>query len=260
MSRDFFDPLVDELLSEVAESFFEARRKLDAKIEIFRSYVKRLTQKQRLIQERAAILNFLLLNQSRAEAFYRMLDVDPEPFITEKKFDKETLAALLPFGLRVRTRYVKLTLDAYQRLQQACQDYVYGRRHAGDADAQRSEEVSYKLVIEMLKILNQEINKINCSLSPSCSLQFAKKFHPDTLQKEKITGTGTQSYDAIEKQLQYAPIDLADLDIAEYPLLPNLQGVAHKIERFCKSAYSENVEAVKDLIKDLQGRKQSGKT
>jgi hypothetical protein len=153
-----------------------------------------------------------------------------------------------------------MVLDAYNRLQIACDDYLFGSHRTDDPNGSGRTDVYYGLIVSMLEILNQEIEKINCSLSPGCTLQFAKKFHPETLQKERITGTGTQSYAAIEKKLLFAPIDLDALNIPKYPPLPHLQGVAQKIERFCKLLYAENIDAVKNLIKGLQRRDPAQKT
>jgi hypothetical protein len=265
MTRDFFDPLVDEMLSEVAESFFEARRNLDRKIDLFYSYVGQLARRQERVSKRAAFLNHLLMNDADIENFYRMLGVDPTLFMRAGKIDPDAGLLCKPSGLGARRKFTQTVLDAYHQLQTACDQYLFGQRRAprpngpGGTDADYGDAY-YGLILRMLEILNQEIDKINCCLSPSCSLQFAKKFQTDTLQKERITGTGAQSYDDIDRKLRYTPIDPADLDLVQYPPLPGLQEVSRKIERFCKSFYAANVDAVKELVKDLQCRAQDRKT
>jgi hypothetical protein len=153
-----------------------------------------------------------------------------------------------------------MVLDAYERLQVASHDYLFGTQRSHVEIVSGGTDVYYGLIVSMLEILNQDIDKINCSMSPSCTLQFAKSFHPDTMQKERIVGTGFQDGAALDQKLLYAPIDLDALNIPKYPPLANLRGVVHKIERFCKLLYAENIDAVKNLTKDQQFRKQTPKT
>jgi hypothetical protein len=73
---DFIDPLVEEILTDVAGSFFENRRLLDEKIDLFHSYVQALHFKETEVRNAAALLNYLLLRGDQAPAFYEMLRVE----------------------------------------------------------------------------------------------------------------------------------------------------------------------------------------
>ena len=60
LNDDFIDPLVEEILTDVAGSFFETRRQLDEKIDLFHSYAQALRRKETEVRDPAAHSSFIL--------------------------------------------------------------------------------------------------------------------------------------------------------------------------------------------------------
>ncbi|MFZ0613556.1 MAG: hypothetical protein WAM73_15060 [Desulfobacterales bacterium] len=254
ISDDFSDPLVEEILTDVAGSFFEKRRQLDDKIDLFHSYVKDLQLKETSVRSAAAFLNHLLLKGRQAPAFYKMLGVADAFFTAAGTRSTPAALAYMPFAIGARARFVKLVANAYAALQKSCTAYLHGRSSPEPAAEPKPADVYYDLVLEMHRLVNSEINRINVSISPSCTLQFAKRLNPQMTQKEKITGGGIADVGSLDEKLCYSAIELDSLSLEKYPELPEAGTVKPALERFCKNLYGMHAEETKAIVADLKAR------
>lgn len=257
ISDDFSDPLVEEILTDVAGTFFEKRRQLDDKIDLFYSYVKDLQRKETDVRSAAAFLNHLLLRGRQAPAFYKTLGVEDALFTAAGTEPAPAALAGMPFAFGIRARFVKLVVNAYTVLQKSCGAYLHG--HGGpDPTAQPAPvDVYYDLVLEMHRLVNAEICRVNDSVSPSCTLQFAKRLNPQAAQKEKITGGGA-AVRSLDEKLCYRTIELDALSLKKYPELPETGSVLPALERFCKALYKTHGKDIKAIVTDLHARLAKG--
>jgi hypothetical protein len=166
----------------------------------------------------------------------------------------------MPFAIGFCTRFVKLVCNAYDALQKSCAVYLHGRSKADMTAIPDPTKAYYYLVLEMHRLVNQEINRINASISPSCALQFAKKFNPQVVQKEQITGGGTSDARSLDDKLCYTTIDLEALSLKKYPELPEIGAVLPEIKRFCETLCRNHGRKIKEVVADLKSRLSSCKT
>jgi hypothetical protein len=117
-----------------------------------------------------------------------------------------------------------------------------------------STHVYYDLVLEMHRLVNQEIKRVNASISPSCALQFAKRLNPQKVQKEQVTGGGASDAQSLDDKLCYTPIDLRTLSLAKYPELPEIGTVLPEIKRFCETLCKSDGGRIKEDMADLKSR------
>ena len=249
------EPLIGEILDEVAGSFFEARRTIEAKIDQFHAFVESLHKMADEVQSRAALLNLLLIDDRQAKAFYRMLGLDGEAFLAAKIADPHNVLSGIPFGISFCSRYTQLVFTVYSNLQGACAIYLNGQPQSIKTPSQPDQEfIYYHLIVKMLQLVNHEIKRINDSISPSCTLQFAKEFNPDLMTKERVTGSGITDPQALDAKLCYRQIDLNTLGLIEFPLLPKLDEVRSSIKRFCKDLCNRYPAELKEIIEFIRHR------
>jgi hypothetical protein len=260
LNDDFINPLVEEILTDVAGSFFETRRQLDEKIDLFQSYVQALHRKEAEVRNSAALLNHLLLQGHQAAAFYETLHVEGSLFTEAGAVIPQNVQLCKPFAIGFCTRFVKLVCNAYGALQKSCAVYLHGRSKADMTANPDPTKTYYYLVLEMHRLVNQEITRVNASISPSCALQFAKKLNPQMVQKEQITGGGASDVRSLDDKLCYATIDLETLSLKKFPELPEIGAVLPEVKRFCETLCRTHGRNIKEVMSDLKSRLSTCKT
>ncbi|MFZ0242046.1 MAG: hypothetical protein WAL90_10405 [Desulfobacterales bacterium] len=251
ISDDFSDPLVEEILTDVAGTFFEKRRQLDDKIDLFYSYAKELQLKETSVDSAAAFLNHLLLQGRQAPAFYKMLGVEESFFTAAGTRSMPAAPACMPFAIGARARFVKLVVSVYAALQHSCAAYLHGRSSPEPTAEPQPTAAYYDLVVEMHRLVNAEISRVNDSVSPSCTLQFAKRLNPQATQKERITGGGA-AVQSLDEKLCYRAIELDSLSLKKYPELPEAGTVLPALERFCNTLYKMHGQEIKAIVAEMK--------
>jgi len=264
-SDDFVDPLVEEILGDAADKFFNERRSLEYQLELFEAYLKELKIKKRSVERRAATLNALLLDEVTATEFYERLGIENGSRLAGIGSAKSDLPVLhIPFAFTAGGRYQKLVLEVYGHLQQICREYLHGRSDGASGGSGRNSEgivAYYGLVKTMAEILNREIKRVNCNMTPSCTLQFAKGLASDLGDKQKITGAAGSEYSSLDEKMRYSALDLKSDGIEAYPEIPPREEVAGAIRNFCRKLYRRRSEEVERTLaklsqssKDFSGR------
>jgi len=249
---DFVNPLVEEILGDAADKFFNKRRTLEYQLELFNSYVEALKVRKQMLERRAATLNRLLLDRNTAEDFYRHLGVDDGSMLASIDASKADLASMkVPFAFSQGGRYRKLVADAYEKLQQRCREYLHGPGEQAAGRGHRKEEpisAYYSLVKSMAEILNREIADVNCNMTPSCTLQFAKNLSSDLGDKQRITGSSGSEYADLDAKMRYPHLDLHDLGIQAYPEIPPREKVDGAMRSFCRKLTRTRSHDVEQLL------------
>jgi len=249
-TKNFGDSLVEEVLTDVAESFFGARKELDDLSDLFMAYVDRLQEAARHVEVLAGRLNHLLARDEVRREFYRMLEVEqPGPYL-HSPFKPEDRRISVPFALTERGRYIKLVVQRYADLQRLSETYTRGPAEADDGTGE--PPVYYNLVRSMCELINEKVCNVRDGMSPACVLQYAKKFYVQHAQQAKVTGATAGTYAHMDSKFECQPIDFDQLDLVQFPELPKTDHVKADIVAFCKRHYSAIQADVPDLLAHLR--------
>ena len=212
--------LAEEFLTDVAGSFFDARLRLEAMIETFEASAERLRREADKVAGAAAALWRALLEEDSATALFHRLGIDASPFARAAR--KATLSGpvVVPKLWGRRRRYARTVEDAYQRLAREVRRYQEG---PPETERGATAAVYYNLVLEMARIVNQQVLAVNSLMSPSTALQYVKQFNPSQLERERITGGGCQGLAGdLDTCLAFQPVSPEAMGLPVYPLLPPL--------------------------------------
>lgn len=255
LHKNFSDSMAEEVLTDMADTFFGARKELENTIKAFQSLVETLRKKETEVDAGAGFLNHLLLYGKAGSDFYTSIKVDTPSILLESKIPDQMLLPKVPFALTSKGKFIKLVLRAYDALQEACDEYINGKYYKDPEEKVKRVTVHYKQIKIMCKIINEEIQKINRNLNPACVLEYAKGLDYETREKERITGGTLDGYTcSIQEKLEYKPIDFDSLHLKKYPKLPKKDTVISEIKSFCRNLYNKNKADIDKLISDLEKR------
>ena len=125
--KNFSNSLVEEILVDVADTFFATRRHLEEMMDMLQSFVKTLREKEAEVASRAGFLHYLLLHGREAGDFYKSIKVDSVAIVSESNFSNKAIPEKIPFAFTTRGKFIKLVLWAYDVLQKACDEYINGK-------------------------------------------------------------------------------------------------------------------------------------
>jgi hypothetical protein len=204
-------------------------------------------------------LNYLLLEEKAAPDFYKRINADAADLLLAGKYSDTAIPHFSPFAFTGKSEYIKFVLWAYNSLQKACDEYMNGKtethpyKDGEDNDEDNKQpDISYKFLIDLCKVVNDEIRRINSSASLSGVLQFVKKFNPEATERERATGGTGGEYMGIDEKLSYRPIKFESLNLTRYPELPKEEQVMSDIVSFCKKNYSAHKSEIQKRISDLK--------
>jgi hypothetical protein len=251
-SNDLSDMLVEEVMYDMAETFFGSRVEIDEMLELFEEFVEELKQKSEGVSLRAGLLNKLLIDSNTITKFYSHLNIDPENLLKKSTYSEKVLPAKMPISITVKSEFTKLFLFAYESLQKACGDYVHGSLPEDDDEKQ---SVNYALLVNMSRVINEKIKKVN-ERSTVCTLQYARQFKTETIEKEQVVGTGflENGCDGIDRNMKFKPLKFDSYKIEKYPELPKTETVKSTITAFAKKVFSDNTVAAKKVLSDIRGK------
>ena len=251
---NFVDSLAEELLRDMANTFFGKRKQMEERINIFYKYVEALRKKEAEVNARAAFFNYLLHWEGSAE-FFVSIQVDSKVFPSQETMPDLTFPVYIPYALTLKGEFVNLVNEAYDSLQKICMEYIFGKEFYEFKDQDIGTlSVYYKLIDEMAYLLNEDIRKYNEEVSPANVLQYFKRFNPETIKKEYFTGGSSFSGDdcGLNRNLAFKPINHEELNLKKYQELPPLYRVSGKIKTYCKKIYARNQADIKNMISQLK--------
>ncbi|NEP77028.1 MAG: hypothetical protein F6K39_01925 [Okeania sp. SIO3B3] len=233
------DGVAEETISEMATSFFGARKEVESLLERIEVLTKDLEPLAERVREYARALNGLL-PPGKVTAVYRAVGVESEAFVNVP----EGPAAEVPkggFAFSGAGRFAERGLTAYQTLHHALDLYQHGE-YLPDPDAPEGSQGRKTLTpnLTTLKRLvlatNQRIDDVN--QAPSHVLGYLRKLDVAETVKEKTTGATIGDYaDAVDANMAYTPVDLGALGLPEWPDLPPLADVRKLLTKVLKDLY-----------------------
>jgi hypothetical protein len=247
---EFADELVEETLSEAAETFFGRRKGLEDAIEVFESKVETLEKMEAEVLLRAGDLHYLLLEGEAAADFYKALGTDPAPLLDVVDVSEKAGDVTKPRALTRAGGYAKMVARAYRRMHDAVEMYMEGAYVTGD-QGKKHLTLNYRQLRQWCEALNDRIEKVNRDTSPSETLAFVKKLDTVATEKVKFTGGGSQIDDKLDKDMAFKRIDCEHIDLIEFPELPRPEDVDRKIKKFCKSLAREHKDRIVELMQSV---------
>lgn len=248
--KDLSDALTDEVMNEVADKFFGTRKAIDDVVEYFEEKAELLEQKLERVYHRSAYLRCMSLNDANYREFWISLGIDPEPFRVPDGYPCEMLHEKRPFAFTARGEFTKCYRRSYERLREAVEDYVHGH-YVNDPENKGKKilTVNRTDLFQLCEAINAKVRKVNAEVSPSGVLQFTKTLDPQNLEKEKIGACAAGKCDQFDNDMKFKEIDFNSYGLRDIPILPPEKEVSASIIEFCEELYSENREAVKEMVK-----------
>jgi len=237
---DFADKLQQDVVTDMAQVYFGDRKELDDMIEAFHKMVEELREKTPTLYQAAARLHTLLLDRETARNFYIALDIVPSciPFPDEAArpfFDS------LPMAFTALGRYERCVARAYDILRGVADDYLNGRYYTDEeSNGRKRLTVHYIRLKALAEYINDRIDKVNRTMSPSETLRYVKKMDIRQSDRERLIGEACLVDGcALDIDLKFKPIEFKKLGLPVVQDLPRLDQVMPAIKEFCRSIYPE---------------------
>ena len=226
------DALETEVLTEMAGTFFGARKALEDLMDDFMLHVEGVRSLAAKVYSRVFFLRSLLLGPEGEAAMFAALGLPPQfPEAQSQSGSRTWGPDGLPFALLPSTRYVKAVLLAYAEVHRACEAYMSGE-YEDDPERRGRKRMSlnYKMVERLCQRLNERIAKLNADMPPSSVLQYARNISAADAAQDSISNAlGAESLD---KGLMFAPRGLCCAQALEGPGTPRTCRVRRKTARF----------------------------
>jgi hypothetical protein len=249
---DYDSPLTEEILTDVAQTFFGKRKKLDDMIDIFERFVDALKQKADRVEQEAGLLHYLLVEDDLAKRFYPAIGVGDPGDLAQCRPPKPLPGRSVPFALTGRGRFVRLVYDQYRRLEKTCREYRCSSANPlAEAENPVDACVDARLVEAVRELVNEKIREVNAHSSPSAVLQYAKGFDTGKAKKSKVAGATGGEYEGLDRKYVYRPISEAQMGLKRFPDLPGPEHCRARLERFCKKIHSRIGPEVKKRMSRL---------
>ncbi len=249
---EFADVLSQEVLTEMAGTFFGARRHVEDMMDALRGLALTLRSQESRVEGMAGLLNLLLLRGTARQGFYQTIGVAPEPFEMAAASPLK-MPFKPPWALTLAGRYCLLVKRAYAELAEAVHDYMHGKVYRDMKDRGRKKtSVHYGQVMRFCEQVNALVTKVNADNAPSTVMQYVKNFNPEALAKERAVGSVNPDYaSSLDETLDFRPVDFNDLGLRPFPDLPDPDAAADAIRTYCRKLAAENREAVAAILAEV---------
>ncbi|GAB6125209.1 hypothetical protein [Humidesulfovibrio idahonensis] len=245
------DALETEVLSEMAGTFFGARKALENQAEDMMLVVESLRPAALKVFSRVLFLRTLLLGPEGEAALFAALGLPPQfPEVQLRHGERAWRPDRLPFALLQSSRFVKAVLLAYAEVAHACEVYMSGE-YVDDPDHKGRKRMSpnYKTAESLCAALNKRVAKLNAEMEPSAVLQYARNIGTQE-QPGQGSITNLLGAESLDKGLMFSPVDFAGLGLWRAPHLPALQECESKLSAFAKAFYAAHTDEVRRVMRD----------
>ncbi len=224
---EYADDLKHELLTEMADSFFSRRRRLEEHLESFAALRDKVASQGALALARWRGFRELLLAGPDADRFLTGLGFDPAVLAAFPDPGRFRPSLRRPLALTAAGRYRKAVLRAYEALRQELDQYNEGGYAPDPRDARRKRRIpGHGTLLASANALNEEIRAVNANQYPTDMLQFTKSLDPVRMEQEHACG-GIAMGDTcrLDRELAFPPLDIDALDVPSLPTPPPLESV-----------------------------------
>lgn len=247
------DGLGDEVLTEMAGTFFGARKALDDLLEDFKVLMEELRAREAKVYSRVCHLRSLLLGAEGEAAFFAELGLSA-PFADSCGHSgSRTWRPESPsFAFFASTRYLKAVLQAYAELRLACEAYMVGE-YEEDPEQRGRKRLSphFRQIERHCARLNERIEKLNTEMTPSSVLQFARSINAAEEPGQGVLENSLGA-ESLDDSMKFQKIDFAALGVWKAPSLPPVESCEAAIRRFCTGWFKKHGPQIKKVLADLE--------
>lgn len=251
---DLTESLTTEILVEMADSFFGARKSIDEEKERFNIQAAKVKAIGEATLKRISLLHSLLLKKKYLQDFYRSLGVAPDQLVRLVETTPNNERISVPFAFTRRKRYEKLLLRAYGEAAGAVSGYLHGEYYSDPKEPGRKRLTpSYENLQAWAKKINDHVKKVNQGHSPSSVLSFSKSLNGPQLRHESISEATINGYsNSLDHSLALPPVDFQAYGLQELPELPAPDRVKSKVAGFARGLYKQHKERINALLEHLK--------
>ncbi len=185
----FSQALYDEVMGEMAGTFFGTRTRLEELTHVLLSMVDKLRPMADAVILRGKILHWLLPD---VDPMYDLLGLDSGPLSVLFRPDpamRPVLSGSAPFAFTEAGRFARAVVRAYAEVHTAADEYMHGAYSVHPSQPGRKVvSLHFLQVREFCVNLNARIQSINLYQSPSGALQSMRNMHPEELDLQRVTG------------------------------------------------------------------------
>lgn len=246
--EEMVSALRDEVLSEMAETFFAARKSVDEEVELFRSREEELRRAGQRALCLAELLSDLLAGKDTAARLWRELGV-PEKAMTPAENVDFCPYRDMPFAWTRRGRYEKLLLDVYGDAWRAFDVYNNGEVMPVPGRAGRVRRLGYRRYRRWAAEINQQVERVNSAHAPSCVLAMARSFDVEGQEKLRVAGAGMNGYAcSLDASLALELLDETVPSLPELPELPPPSEAAPVLRALAREVWRERAPQVEAVM------------
>ncbi len=249
--KDLSDALTDEVLSEMADSFFGARIDIDDALEFFHEVSEELNGKLYEIFQICALLEKLCLGREGYNDFWLSTGISRDLFQYPPGVESAQFISKPSFSFTSKGEYLKWVNMAYEMLALSVADYMHGI-YRDDGNGRKVRSTNRDDFFRMTNEINIKIEKVNNNVSASDVLKFTKSLDPVGMKKENIAGCVGPQCKVIDNEMAFRVITIKDIEFPEFPDLPERKEIGSYIYEFCSEMYSSDKYRIKDLLKNLR--------
>ncbi|WP_027722825.1 hypothetical protein [Maridesulfovibrio zosterae] len=249
--KNLSDVLAEEVMSDVADTFFGARIDIDDALEYFHTVSEKLHEKLYKVFRAYVLLEKISLGSERLNDFWKTTGISSDPFKIPPGIECAGLLVTPTFSLFARNEYIKWYGMAYDLLRERINEYMHGT-YKDDSNGRKILSANRDDFFRMCNEINIKIEKINRNVSASEVLKFTKSLDPSVAKKENITGCVGPQCKAIDDEMAFTVITIKDIDFPAFSDLPDRKEVKSFISGLCSANYSREKSRVKELLKSLR--------
>ena len=251
--EQFADGLNDELLSDMADSYFGVRKDLEEMISTFPLLVEQFRPVEHRVGQLVARMEFLLLGQENLRGLWLLLGVDADVMPAGVALDEEPFMEKVPWALTSRGRYLRCVRTVYALLRDMVDEYIHGRHYSDpEQPARKRLTIHYLRLRDMARYINETVDKVNSRMSPSATLRYVKQLDPGRMKKERIGECSEEEACSLDRDLAFAYMDFSRFGLRELPELPGLAKVGSRLDGYARDLYAAHGPEILERLRSLK--------
>ena len=238
MQDDFISALTQEVKEEVIQNYLYERRLVEEQIHYAEELAEHVAQLQEMLFGRFARMYDLLFETEFINELMDILGLKEPPFndrIDRDSKYRKNVRFIKIRGLTDRTRFKKLTLEAYQRL-------VTWNDKYKEAHEDLKEEC---------KAVNSNLTKFEKNHDLLTIINFLKSMDVGETVKKHFMGENftPEELGAIEKSLCFKPVRIEQFNLIQPLQLPDPDTVRKELGALANSVYAKYSNRLSNVIK-----------
>lgn len=238
MQDDFISALTLEVKEEVIQNYLYERRLVEEQIHYAEELAEHAAQLREMLFGCFARMYDLLFETGFINEFVNILGLKELPFndrIGKDSKYRKNLRLIKVHGLTNRTRFKKLTLEAYRRL------VIWNDKY----------KEAHEDLKEECKAVNTNLVKFEKNRDLLTIINFLKSMDVGEIVKKHFMGGNftPEELGAVEKSLHFKPVRIEQFNLIPPPPLLDPDVVQKELGVLANSVYAKCSNKIKELIK-----------